>query len=91
MFLMSNRAINENNKMKNSILKSLIDHIKHHRAINENDVIRFKCSSKIMIFKNDIFIISAFLSFCYDKHICWKMILLFIIQILRCYNEDVLY
>ena len=70
MLLINNRIINENNKIKNSILKSLIDHIKHYRAISENDVIKFKCLSKIMIFKNDIFIISVFLSFYYNKHIC---------------------
>ena len=55
--------------MKNSILKSSINYIKHHRAINENDIIRFKCSLKTIMFKNDIFIISAFLNFYYDKHI----------------------
>ena len=65
---MSNQIINENNKMKNSILKSLIDHIKHYRAINENDIIRFEYSSKIIMFKNDIFITSAFLNFYYDEH-----------------------
>ena len=67
---MSNRAINENNKMKSSILKSLINYIIHHRAANENDVIKFKCSSKIIIFKNDIFIINAFLGFYYNEHMC---------------------
>ena len=65
---MSNQTINENNKMKNSILKSSIDHIKHYRAINENDIIRFEYSSKIIMFKNDIFITSAFLNFYYDEH-----------------------
>ena len=70
MLLISNRAINENNKMKNSILKSLIDYIKYHRAINENDIIKFKCLSKIMMFKNDIFIISAFLGFYYNEYMC---------------------
>ena len=69
MFLMSNRTINENNKMKNSILKSSINYIRHHRAISESDVIRFEYLSKIIMFKNDIFITSAFLSFYYDKHI----------------------
>ena len=54
--------------MKSLILKSLIDYIKHYRVISENNVIRFKCLSKIMIFKSDIFITSAFLNFCYDKH-----------------------
>ena len=67
---MNNRVINENNKIKNSILKSLIDYIKHYRAINQNDVIRLKCSLKIMIFKNDIFIMSAFLNSYYNEHIC---------------------
>ena len=66
---MSNRIINENNKIKSSILKSLIDYIKHHRAINENDVIKLKCSSKTIMFKNDIFITNAFLNSYYDKHI----------------------
>ena len=56
--------------MKSSILKSLIDHIKHYRVINENDVIKFKCLSKIMMFKNDIFITSAFLNSYYDEHMC---------------------
>ena len=56
--------------MKNSILKSLINYIKHYRAINENDVIKFICLLKIMIFKSDIFVMSAFLNFCYDEHIC---------------------
>ena len=70
MFLINNRIINENNKIKNSILKSLIDYIRYYRAINKNNVIKFKCSLKIMIFKNDIFIISAFLNFYYNKHIC---------------------
>ena len=67
---MSNRVINENNKIKSSILKSLIDYIKHYRAISENNIIKFKCSSKIIMFKSDIFIISAFLNFYYDKHMC---------------------
>ena len=70
MFLISNRIINENNKMKNLILKNLIDYIKHHRVISENDIIKFKCLSKIMMFKSDIFIISAFLNFYYNEHIC---------------------
>ena len=70
MFLMNNRIINENNKIKNSILKSLINYIKYHRVINESDVIKFKCFSKIMMFKNDIFITKAFLNFYYNKHIC---------------------
>ena len=56
--------------MKNSILKSLIDYIRHYRAINENNVIKLKCSSKIMMFKSDIFTTSAFLNFYYDEHIC---------------------
>ena len=67
---MSNRVINENKKIKSSILKSLIDYIKQYRAISENDVIKFKYLLKIMIFKNDIFVISAFLNFCYDEHVC---------------------
>ena len=70
MFSINNRIINENNKMKSSILKSLIDHIKHYRAISENNVIKFKCLSKIMMFKNDIFITSAFLNSCYNEYIC---------------------
>ena len=70
MFLINNRVISENNKMKSSILKSLIDYIRHHRVISENDVIRFKCLLKIMIFKSDIFIINAFLDFCYNEHMC---------------------
>ena len=69
MFLFNNRIINENNKIKSSILKSLINYIKHYRAINENDVIKFKCLSKIIIFKNDIFITNVFLNFYYDKYI----------------------
>ena len=69
MFLINNRIINENNKIKSSILKSLINYIKHYRAINENDVIKFKCLSKIIIFKNDIFITNVFLNFYYDKYI----------------------
>ena len=56
--------------MKNLILKSLINYIKHYRAISENDVIKFKCLSKIIMFKNDISITSAFLNFYYNKHIC---------------------
>ena len=44
--------------------------MKYHRAINENDVIKLKCLSKIIIFKSDIFIINAFLSFCYDEYVC---------------------
>ena len=56
--------------MKSSILKSLIDYIKHYRIINEIDVIKFKCSLKIIIFKNDIVITSAFLNFYYNEHIC---------------------
>ena len=70
MFLINNRIINEINKMKSSILKNLINYIKYYRAINENDVIKVKYLSKIMIFKNDIFITSAFLDFYYDKYIC---------------------
>ena len=69
MFLMSNRVINENNKIKNSILKSLINYIKYYRAISENDVIKFECLSKIIMFKNDIFIINAFLNFYYNEYI----------------------
>ena len=70
MFLINNRIINENNKMKSSILKNLINYIKYYRAINENDVIKVKYLSKIMMFKNDLFITSAFLDFYYDKYIC---------------------
>ena len=44
--------------------------MKHYRAINESDVIKFKCLSKIMMFKNDISIMSAFLNFCYNEHMC---------------------
>ena len=70
MFLINNRIINENNKMKSSILKNLINYIRYYRAISENDIIRFKCSSKIIMFKDDIFITSAFLDFYYDEYIC---------------------
>ena len=70
MFLINNRIINENNKIKNSILKNLINYIKYYRVISENDVIKFEYLSKIMIFKNDISITNAFLSFYYDKHMC---------------------
>ena len=70
MFLISNRVISENNKIKNLILKNLINYIKHYRAINENNIIKFKCSSKIMMFKNNIFITNAFLNSYYNKHIC---------------------
>ena len=70
MFLINNRAINENNKMKSSILKNLIDYIKYHRAVSESDVIKFEYLSKIIMFKSDIFIISAFLSFYYNKNMC---------------------
>ena len=56
--------------MKSSILKSLINYIKYYRVISESDVIKFKCLSKIMIFKSDIFAISAFLNFYYNEHIC---------------------
>ena len=55
--------------MKSLILKSSIDYIKHYRVTSENDIIKLKCLSKIMMFKNDIFIISAFLNFYYDKYI----------------------
>ena len=61
MFIINNRAISENIKIKNSILKNLISYIKHYRAINENDVIKLKCLLKITIFKNDVHIASAFL------------------------------
>ena len=67
---MSNRIISENNKMKSSILKSLIDYIKHHRVTSESDVIRLKCLSKIIMFKDDISITSAFLNSYYNKYIC---------------------
>ena len=56
--------------MKNSILKNLINYIKHYRVISENNIIKFKCLSKIIMFKNDIFITSAFLNFYYNEHIC---------------------
>ena len=69
MFLINNRIINENNKIKSSILKSLINYIKYYRAISENDVIKLKCLLKIIMFKSDIFITSAFLNFYYNKHI----------------------
>ena len=69
MLLINNRAINKNNKIKNSILKSLINYMKYHRATNENYVIKLKCLLKIMIFKDDISIISAFLNFCYNEYI----------------------
>ena len=54
---------------KSSILKNSINYIKYHRVISESDVIKLKCLSKIIIFKNDIFIMSAFLNFYYNKHI----------------------
>ena len=54
--------------MKNSILKSLINYIKYYRIISENDVIKFKCLLKIMIFKSDIFTASALLHFYYNKY-----------------------
>ena len=56
--------------MKSSILKNLINYIKYYRAISENDIIKFKCLSKIIIFKTDIFITSAFLNFYYNKYMC---------------------
>ena len=55
--------------MKNSILKSLINYIKHYRAISESDVIKLKCLLKIIMFKNNIFIMSAFSSFYYNEYI----------------------
>ena len=55
--------------MKNSILKNLIDYIKPYRAVSENDVIKLKCLSKIIMFKSDIYATSVFLYFYYDKHI----------------------
>ena len=70
MFIMNNRIINENIKMKSSILKSLINYIKHYRAINENDIIKFKRLLKIMIFKSDVYAASAFLCFYYNKYVC---------------------
>ena len=70
MFIISSRVISESNKMKSSILKNLIDYIKHYRAASENDVIRFKCLSKIMIFKSGVYTASAFLYFYYDKYVC---------------------
>ena len=63
IFLINNRIINENNKIKDSILKKLIDYIKHYHVISENNVKKLKCSSKIIIFKNDIFIISVLKKF----------------------------
>ena len=56
--------------MKSSILKNLINYIKPYRAISESNVIKFKYLLKIMIFKNDIFVTSAFLNFYYDEYIC---------------------
>ena len=70
MFLINNRIINESNKIKSSNLKSLIDYINYYRVINENDVIKLKYLSKIIIFKSDIFIINVFLNFYYNEHIC---------------------
>ena len=70
MFSINNRIINENNKIKRSILKKLINYIRYCRAVSESDVIKFKCLLKIIMFKSDIFIINAFLNFCYDEHIC---------------------
>ena len=55
-------------------MKILINYIKHYRATSKNDVIKFKCLSKIIMFKSDIFIINAFLNFYYNKYICVKMI-----------------
>ena len=69
MFLINNRIISENHKIKSSILKNSINYIRYHRAISENDVIKFKCLSRIIMFKNDIFITNAFLNFYYDEHI----------------------
>ena len=56
--------------MKNSILKSSINYIKHYRVINKSDIIKLECLLKIIMFKSDIFIISAFLNFYYNEHIC---------------------
>ena len=44
--------------------------MKYYRAISENDVIKFKCLLKIIMFKSDIFAISAFLNFCYNEYMC---------------------
>ena len=60
MFIIINRVINEDIKMKNLILKNSINYIKHYHVINENDFIKFKCLSKIIIFKNDVYIANAF-------------------------------
>ena len=57
------------NKIKSSILKNSIDYIKYYRVINENDVIKLKYLSRIIMFKNDNFITSAFLNFYYNEHI----------------------
>ena len=69
IFIINNQAINEDIKMKNSILKNLINYIKHYRAISENDVIKLKCSLIIIIFKNNICVASPFLYFYYNKYI----------------------
>ena len=56
--------------MKNSILRNLINYIKHYHVASESDVIKLKCLLKIMIFKNDVYITSAFLYFYYNKYVC---------------------
>ena len=70
MFIINNRIINESNKIKSSILKSLINYIKHYRVASENDIIKFKYLSKIIIFKSDVYTASAFLYFYYNKYVC---------------------
>ena len=79
MFIISSRIINENIKIKSSILKKKINYIKYHYAISEFDVIKFKCLLKIIIFKSGVYVTNVFLYFYYDKYIYYKMILLFII------------
>ena len=64
MFLINNQIINESNKIKNSILKNLINYIKHYRTINESNIIKFKCLLKIIIFKNDIFVLWFVFRYC---------------------------
>ena len=69
MIIINNRIINENIKMRNSILRNSINCIKHYRAISESDVIKFKYLSKIIIFKSDVYTASAFLYFYYNEYI----------------------
>ena len=74
---MSNRIINENIEIKSSILKNSINYIKYHRVTSENDVIKFKYLSKTIMFENDVYIISAFLYFYYDKPVLKNDIIIY--------------